>query len=212
MTHKEKNEVGIMNFALAQLSIDPIASTANNDKVSSVMGRLFATAKETILREYVFDWSHKSVKMVKYSDENGGFVKPADYINFIGLGDPCNLACCADGWANLVIYTHQASVREINGRLYIQACCSDKYEFFHYSFDNLNYTDMPADLFEAIGLKLAYLAAMPLTKNQNLTEYTRQRLTEALAKATKHSGFEHKELSARHSFTYPIAPKITGFL
>lgn len=211
MILNEKSEIGLVNFALAQLSIDAVPSLNEKTKVQATMSRMFQIAKETILREYVFDWAHKAEKLVLYADALGGYEKPADYINYIGLGNSCNFCCCASGWQNIEIYTHKSSVREINGRLYIQSCCCDQYEWFHYSFNNQNYSSMPSDLFETIGYKLAYIAAMPLTKNQSLTEYLRQRTDDSLKRAQRHSGLENKQIAAVECPSYPIAPKCGGF-
>ncbi len=207
-----KNAIGIANFALSQLSIDPIASFDEKTKSAKEMARNFQIAKETILREYVFDWAHRAEKLIAYNDDQGGYQKPNDYINFIGLGDACSYCCCSSEWKNLTVFTHKASVRQINGRLYIDSCCCDSYDTLHYSFNNQNYADISADLFEIIGYKLAYISAMQITRNQSLVEFVRERLEFALQKARMHEGLEHKPISNKPGYAgYPLGPKCGGF-
>lgn len=202
-----KNEIGIINFALSQLSIDPIPSINENTKIADEMRRDFQIAKESILRTYVFDWAHKAEKLIQFADPNGGYQKPADYINFIGLGTCDQFCCCADGYKNLSVYTHTASVREVNSRLYINTCCSNYcYEYIHYSYNNQNYTDMPTDLLESIAYHLAYISCMRLTKSESLTEYLRQRRDEVLNSAKKHSGLEHRAVQNPYSALYSLVP------
>lgn len=91
-----KKEIGIINLALSQFSIDPIPSLNDfEDKHVNEMRRDFQIAKENILRSYVFDWAHKAEKLIQYNDEKGGYQKPSDYINFIGLGRADNFYCCS---------------------------------------------------------------------------------------------------------------------
>lgn len=192
-----KNEIGIINLALSQLSIDPIPSLNDmEDKRVNEMRRDFQISKENILRSYVFDWAHKVEKLVQYADDNRGYQKPADYINFIGLGSSDQFCCCSSSWSNLQSYTHAVSVREVNGRLYIDnPCCSILcYEYLHYSYNNQNYTDIPSDLLQAIAYELAYTSCMRLTKDASLTDYMRKRRDEILSKAQMHAGFENKTL------------------
>lgn len=207
----EKNEIGIINFALSQLSIDPISSMEEKTKIAREMRRFFQIAKESILREFVFDWSHKAEKLVEYGDSEGGYHKPSDYINFIGLGTCADFCCCSGNWRNLANYSHSASLREVNGRLYIQSCC--KYEYMHYAYDNLNYSGIPSDLLEIIAFKLAFLASPALTKNQKTQEYIREVLESQLKKTKMHAGMENQVLDSNQckDARYPLSP-FGGFL
>lgn len=215
-----KNEIGIINLALSQLSIDPIPSFEENTKIADQMKRNFQLAKENILRTYVFDWAHKAEKLVKYADEAGGYQKPADYINFIGLGTSENFCCCDSSWKNLSSYTHDLSVREVNGRLYINSCCASKYDWLHYSYNNQHYTTMPSDLLQAIAFELAYTSCMSLTKSESLTNFMRQRRDEILSSARQHSGFENKQTNHDifgkpygwvEGVPYALSPSTGGF-
>lgn len=204
-----KNEIGIINLALSQLSIDPIPSINENSKIADEMRRDFQIAKENILRTYVFDWAHKAEKLIQYvnADGNGGYQKPADYINFIGLGTCTHFCCCYNGYKNLSSYTHNASVREVNGRLYIDTCCSAHcYEYLHYTFNNQNYTDMPMDLLESIAYHLAYMSCMRLTKSESLTEFLLKRRDEVLSSAKKHAGLENKPVHNPMAALYSVVP------
>lgn len=208
-----KNEIGIINLALSQLSIDPIPSLNDSeDKRVNEMRRDFQIAKENILRSYVFDWAHKSEKLILYPDEKGGYQKPSDYINFIGLGTAENFCCCSSLWKNLNSYSHDSSVRYVNGRLYIERkCCCEPYEYFHYSYNNQNYADMQSDLLQAIALELSYISGMRLTKDQGLVEYTRQRRDDILSMARKHAGFENKQSNRSNFYDIPSIPVYPTF-
>ena len=163
----------------------------------------FQIAKEFILSSYVFDWAHKAEKLVPFADAEGGYHQPAEWISFIGLGDESCFCCCTSKFLNLSSFTHKFSVRKVNGRLYINSCCSC-YEFLHFTYNNINYDDIPAYLFEAIGYKLALISSFRLAENLQIEQILEKRLLSVLGNAEQFEGFNHKPLQGEDVFSFPF--------
>lgn len=198
-----KNEIDLINYALRQLSINPIGAIDEPSKEAKIMKDTFQLSKESILREYVFDWAHKAEKLVSYTDAQAGFQQPADCIKIIGLGTDCAYCCCSSDFKNLVAYTHKFSIRKVNSRLYIDSCCQGKYDIIHYIYNNINYNDIPADLFELLSTKLASDSCFALTGNLTLCQYLEGKVMRLLGEVRKHEGMERKPVTG-NSCGYPF--------
>lgn len=189
-----KNETDLANFALQQLSIGPIGSMDDDSRVAVVIKDTFQLSKESILKDFIFDWAHKAEKIISYPD--GGYQKPADCIKIIGLGTDCQFCCCSSGFKNLTNFSHKFSVREINGRLYIDSCCSN-YDTLHYVYNNINYNSLPTDLYELIGYRLAADACLALTGDLQRTQFLRGEISRLTSEVRKHEGLEHQPVKRK---------------
>lgn len=196
------NEIDLINYALRQLSIDPIGSIDEQSKEAKIMKDTFQLSKECILRDYVFDWAHKAEKLVRYADADAGYQQPADCIKVIGLGTDCQYCCCSSDFKNLVAYTHRFSIRKVNGRLYIETCCPG-YDILHFIYNNQNYNDMPSDLFELMCTKLASDTAFFLTGNLSLAQYLEAKVLRLLSEVRRHEGAERKPVRGC-TYEYPF--------
>jgi hypothetical protein len=205
-----KSKIDIINFALQQLKIDPLNSLAEISKESQEMQANYQIAKEYSRSSFVYDWAHATTPLTAYQDKDGGYIEPSNVVSIIGLGTSSQLGCCANSFKNLNNYSHQFSIRKVNGRLYIDSCCLADYGVLHYMKDETNYNTIPSDLFKLIGFELALISSQALSKSESITAFLQNMIGVLKKEAQQYEGMRYKQQTRSLVRRYPFGDDWTN--